>query len=193
VRKNEHVCFGQSRRLVRWGAIPAVLALAVAVATAGDASRTESAGLRFAVPTAWGRVPATSDVRAAQFRIPRAEGDPEDGELVLFFFGASKGGGVEDNLTRWYGQFTQPDGRPSRDAATLTIRTVRGLKVTAVDLAGTYAGMGPGSQPKPGMRLLAAIVEGSGGPWFWKAVGPAATLAQAKPGFDALLDSLAAH
>jgi hypothetical protein len=45
---------------------------------------------------------------------------------------------VDENLDRWYGQFTQRDGRPSRDAAVLTTRTVNGLKVTAVDLTGTY-------------------------------------------------------
>ncbi len=167
--------------------------LAVAVAGAAEAIRTEAAGLRFALPRDWVRVPASSDVRAAQFQIPRASGDQEDGEAILFFFGQSKGGGVEDNLERWYGQFTEPDGRPSREAAVVTIRTVNGLHVTSVDVPGTYTGMGPTAKPKPGFRLLAAVVEGSGGPWFWKAVGPGGTMAAAKPAFDELLLSLEAH
>jgi hypothetical protein len=169
------------------------MALAVGVALAAATVRTQSAGLRYTIPAAWTRVPATSDVRAAQYRIPRAAGDREDGEIVLFYFGESKGGGVQDNLDRWYGQFTQPDGRPSRDAATLTVRTVHGLKVTAVDLAGTYTGMGPGARPMPGTRMLAAVVEGTGGPWFFKAIGPAATMAAAKAAFDEVLGSLEAH
>jgi hypothetical protein len=173
------------------------LALGLAVPVGAQTTRTEAARLRFAVPTTWTRMPAPSDMRAAQYRLPRAPGDTEDGELVLFFFGAGKGGSTEDNLNRWYGQFEQPDGRPSRDAAVLTIRNVKGLKVTAVDLAGTYRGSGmkPGEAvpPRAGFRMLAAVVEGEGGPWFFRATGPAATIAQAKSDFDALLASVATH
>jgi hypothetical protein len=164
------------------------------VAAVGAAPvRHEAAGLRFAVPAEWTRVPAPSDVRAAQYRIPRAGNDTKDGEIVLYFFGPNRGGGVEENLTRWYGQFTQPDGRPSKDIAVKTTRKVRGLDVTVVDLSGTYAGMGPGAAPAPNHRMLGAIVEGKGGPWFWKAVGPSATIEAAKPAFDQLIDSLEPH
>ena len=173
--------------------VSTLLLLAFAAGVAAESLHTEAAGIRFAIPRDWSRVPAPSDVRAAQYRIPRAPGDGEDGELLLFFFGTGNGGSAEDNLTRWYGQFTRPDGRPPRDAATVTGRTVRGLRVTAVDLPGTYLGGPPGSAPRPGFRLLAAVVEGEGGPWFFKAVGPAATIGAAKPGFDALLDSLQPH
>ena len=173
------------------------LVLALAAPVAADTARTEAASLRYAIPTTWTRVPAPSDVRAAQYTIPRAAADGEDGELILFFFGESKGGGVDENLTRWYGQFKEPDGRPPRDAAVLTIRTVNGLHVTAVDLAGTYLGAqmpgGKTPEPKPDFRMLAAVIEGKGGPWFFKALGPAATMAQAKPDFDRLLDSVDLH
>src|SRR5206468_7608184 len=81
---------------------------------AGDTVRTEVAGLRFTVPSAWTRVPAPSDVRAAQWRIPGTDGDADNAELVLFYFGKGKGGGTQENLDRWYGQFTQPEiGRAS--------------------------------------------------------------------------------
>jgi hypothetical protein len=154
--------------------------------------RHEAAGLRFAVPGEWARVPAPSDVRAAQYRIPRIDGDPDDGEIVLYFFGPNRGGGVEENLTRWYGQFTRPDGKPTKDSAVKTTRKVGDLQVTLVDVSGTYAGMG-GTPPAPNRRMLAAVVEGKGGPWFWKAVGPAATIEAAKPAFDQLIGSLEQH
>ena len=162
-------------------------------AGAADTVRTEAVGLRFTVPAGWTRVPAASDVRAAQWRIPGAGGDAE---LVLFYFGKGKGGSVQENLDRWYGQFTEPDGRPARDVAVVTIRTVHGLRVTQVDLPGTYrpAPMGGGrNEPMEGARLLAAIVEGDDGPWFFRAVGPDATVTAAKAGFDALLASLEPH
>lgn len=174
-----------------------LLALASAAPAAPDSARTEAASLRFAVPTAWTRVPAPSDVRAAQYTIPHADGDGEDGELILFFFGEGKGGSADDNLARWYGQFTQPDGRESREAAVVTIRTVNGLRVTAVDLGGTYVGMQTpgtkGPEPKTKFRMLAAVIDGQGGPWFFRALGPAATVSRAKPDFDKLLDSVEVH
>lgn len=171
-----------------------LLVLFVAVpAMAGETVKTEAAGLRFSVPKQWTRVPAPSDMRAAQYKVPHAGTDAEDAELVLFYFGRGKGGGVQENLDRWYGQFERPDGKPVADAAVLTIRKVDGLKVTAVDVAGTYSGMAPKSAPKPGTRMLAAIVEGEVGPWFFRLIGPDATVASAKNDFDALLGSLEVH
>ena len=137
-----------------------------------------------------------SDVRAAQWRIPHASADAVDGELVLFFFGKGKGGSVQDNLDRWYAQVTEPDGRPSRDVGVVTIRTVNGLRVTMLDVPGTYrpAAMGGGaSEPRPGWRLLAAVIEGEDGPWFFRVVGPDATIAAAKPGFESMLGSVEPH
>jgi hypothetical protein len=172
----------------------ALTGLLAALALAGDTVRTEAVGLRFAVPAGWMRTPAASDVRAAQWRVP-ATGPDEDGEVVLFYFGRGKGGGTEENLQRWYAQFTEPDGRTAHDAAVLTVRTVNGLRVSEVDLTGTYQPppMMGGGPPRPGTRLLAAIVEGGDGPWFFKALGPAATMERAKPGFDAMLASLEPH
>src|SRR5512143_231255 len=152
----------------------ALLAILVLVASASLAPaepvRTQAAGLRFSLPSEWTRVPAPSDMRAAQFRVPKAGSDAEDAEAVLFFFGAGQGGSTQDNLDRWYGQMTQPDGKPSKDAGTVVIRTVKGLKVTALDLPGTYKGMpapGASATTKTGYRLLAAAIEGPGGPWFF--------------------------
>jgi hypothetical protein len=177
---------------MRAAALLTTLLLAAPVCAA-DAVRNEAAGLRFTVPSSWTRVPATSDMRAAQFRLPAAAGDTEPAEMVLFHFGAGKGGSVKENLDRWYGQLRQPDGVPTEQAAVVTTRTIHGLKVTEVTAPGYYIGMNPGEPPKSGWRLLGAVVEGKNGPWFWKAVGPDATVSAAKPSFDKLLESLEAH
>jgi hypothetical protein len=159
--------------------------------------RAEDAGLRYLVPQSWQRVPAPSNMRAAQYRIEGATPDAgDDAEVVLFFFGPGQGGSTEANLERWYGQFTQPDGKPSKDAAVVTVRTVNGLKVTSVDLRGTYQGqMRPGESggPKPDTRMLAAAIEGPGGPWFLRIVGPAATVDTTAADFNQTLLSLEAH
>lgn len=177
-------------------ALAAVAAAVVSTAIAAETVRKEDARLRYAVPSAWTRVPAPSDMRAAQYRIPKVEGDTDDAELVLFFFGPGQGGTADANLERWYTQFSRPDGKPVKDAAVVTIRTINGLKVTSVDLSGTYkpAPMGGAAgAPKPDWRMLAAVVEGEGGPWFFRATGPEKTIADAKPEFDALLASVAPH
>ena len=174
----------------------ALLAVALAVPVRADTLRSEAAGLRFHVPGDWTRVPAPSDMRAAQFRVPRTEGDAEDAELVLFYFGEGKGGSADQNLDRWTGQFTQPDGKPSKEAAVVVIRTVNGLKETSLDVAGAYQPAmmgGAGGETKSGWRLLAAVIEGPGGPWFWRLTGPDATVKAAKPQFEAMLTSLQSH
>ncbi len=176
--------------------IAVALALVAAVAFAADTARKEDAHLRYEAPTKWVRVPAPSDMRAAQYKVPKAGSDVEDAELVMFFFGPGQGGTPEANLERWYGQFSRPDGKPVKDAAVVTIRTINGLKVTSVDLGGTYkpAPMGGGAgAPKEKWRMLAAVIEGPGGPWFFRLTGPEATVADAKPEFDAMLASVAPH
>jgi len=172
---------------------PSFFLLALVLAQASSALGAEAAGLRFSVPDDWQRVTSSSPLRTAQFTLPRARGDDEDGELILFTFEDPRGGGTLSNaIERWYSQFTQPDGRPSREVAVVTTRKVRDLDVKIVDLSGTYrAQMGPMEHPsRPGYRLLGAVVEGQGGPWYWRAVGPSKTIEKAKKGFDATIDSL---
>lgn len=181
---------------MRRSLVVAAIAVTVASALAAETTRKEDAGLRYSVPTSWQRVPAPSDMRAAQYRIPRTGSDTEDGELVLFFFGKGQGGGVEQNLERWFAQFTQPDGRPTKEVAVISKRKVGGLEITDVDVTGTYRpGMmaGGGSAEKPSYRMLAAIVEGEGGPWFFRATGPNATIRDAHADFVTMLGSLEPH
>ena len=49
------------------------------------------------------------------------------------------------------------------------------------------------SYSDPNYRMLAAIVEGSGDPFFFKAVGPAATLELWKPSFTQVAETFAAE
>ena len=60
---------------------------------------------------------------------------------------------------------------------------VNGLKVVFVDITGRFnsGSVMPGAAaaaPKDDFRMLAAIVETASGPWFFKAYGPAATMAR---------------
>jgi hypothetical protein len=169
--------------------------LLVSAALAAPTLRTEAAGLRFTLPATWTRVPTAAETRAAQYQLPRATGDEAETDAALFFLGAGKGGTADEAVERWCKRFVLPDGRPSRAAAVVAKRTVKALEVTTLDLAGTYVA-GDASAQRAGVsgyRMLAAVVEGPGGPWFFEILGPAATVSAAKTDFDALVASLDAH
>jgi hypothetical protein len=132
-------------------------------------------------------------MRTAQFALPHAAGDTQDAELVVYYFGGS-GGTVDANIERWLGQMQQPDGKPSSAVAQRQKRTVSGLAVTLVDVAGTYiAEMTPGAKERhnsPNFRLRAAVIETANGPYFIKLTGPATTIAAHDKAFEQFLSSV---
>lgn len=170
----------------------AILTLACALCFAADSG----AGLRWTTPVNW-KAEAQRPMRLATYTIPHAAGDREDGECGVYYFGQGQGGSVDANLDRWVGQFVQADGKPSKAAAKIEKRTLHGLKVTTVDVSGAYTGMGgpmaQGGAPKPGYRLLGAIIEGPQGSVFFKFTGPAKTVGQNQAAFEKLLESLSAQ
>jgi hypothetical protein len=148
----------------------------------------QTGSLTFTKPAAWtNRAPASS-MRVAEFVVPKAAGDPEDGEVIIYYF-AGGGGSVEANLQRWASQ-VQSTKDPVRSTA-----TVNGLKLTSLDVSGTYvAEMSPGSSEhhnKPGFRMRATVVETPKGPYFIKLTGPAKTVDGAGAAFDQFLQTLA--
>jgi hypothetical protein len=151
--------------------------------------------LKYEVPPDWKPVPPDRPTRKAQYVLPRAEGDAEDGELIVFYFGPGEGGGVRDNLIRWRGMFTQPDGSPlPEDHGSSETFEAGGLRVTLLDVSGRYApapmpGMGA-TPPRDNFRMFAAVVETPGGPWFFKATGPAATMLHHREAMRSLLASV---
>jgi len=149
--------------------------------------------LHFKAPDAWATEKPTSTMRVAQYKLPKAEGDPEDASLVLYYFGASQGGTTQANIDRWIGQMQQPDGSASKDKAKTDNLTVNGLKVSTVDVTGTYtAEMSPGSGDRhnnANYRLRAAVIETPKGNYFVKLVGPANTIAKWDQAFNDYLKS----
>lgn len=152
----------------------------------------QSGRLTFTAPAAWQSRPAASSMRVAEFVVPRAPGDAEDAEVIVYFFGGG-GGSVDANIQRWIGQFQQPSGKAASDTGR-TLTTVGALKITTVDVSGTYiAEVRPGATErhnKPNFRMRASVVETPGGPYFVKFTGPAKTVSAASPTFDQFIKSL---
>ena len=168
-----------------------ILLTLIALATAPSAAAT----LKFDVPAGWTSKTPSSSMRVAEFTLPRATGDSEDASVTVYFFGASQGGNVQANIDRWIGQMTQPDGQPSSKVARTTASTTAsGLKLSIVDVKGTFvAEVTPGSSErfnKPGFRQIAVYVDTPGGPYFVKCVGPAATVAKWHDSLQAFLRSV---
>jgi hypothetical protein len=129
-----------------------------------NSAQTNTTGeLRSKAPEGWVTEKTSSSMRVAQYKLPRVEGDKDDGSLVLYYFGSSQGGTAQANIDRWIGQMQQPDGSSSKDIAKTETMTVNGLKVTAVDVTGTYtAEMAPGSgsfSNDENYCLRAAVIE----------------------------------
>jgi len=154
-----------------------LLAAAALAETAG--------GVEWTAPSGW-KTLGERPMRAATYRVPAAAGDKEDGECAVFYFGPGQGGGVEENVRRWLGQF---EGGQSVTPKTKP-QTVAGMKVTTVEHAGTYlagAPMAPVKTPKPGYHLIGSIVEAPGGNVFFKLTGPAKTVEASRAVFEKML------
>lgn len=168
-----------------------IVALTVVLGLTGCTRGGESAGtpveikgLHVELPPGWKSVPPSSSMRAAQAMI---EGPGGTAELAVFHFGAGQGGDIDANIQRWIAQITPAAGTsPQRE----TFSTTDGLRVTWVDAEGTLQGSPMGmaaATPQPDARLMGAVIEGEGGPWFFKATGPDLTLAGQRLAFRGML------
>jgi hypothetical protein len=131
-----------------------------------------------------------SSMRVAEYGL---EGEP-GAELTVFYFGADQGGSIEANMTRWVGQFTQPNG--SETKAKRDERIVKGIPIALVEAKGNFSGgMAMPGAPAPSAQtdamLLGAIAKGPNGAVFFKFTGPRASLEKARSAFESLIDSIA--
>ena len=165
-----------------------LISLGAALLTAVSLLALEGAagGIRWTAPARW-QSAGQKPMRAATYTIPGAAG-ADAGECAVFYFGAGQGGGVDENLQRWVGQFE------GASAPKKSEKTINGLKVHLIAVSGTYLSpSGPMMQSqakKPGWSLSGAIVEAPEGNVFFKCVGPTGTIQKAQPEIDELLKSI---
>ena len=143
---------------------------------AGTAVPTaEGRDLQWTVPGTWSAKPGPS-IRKGSYRITAAKGEAE---LAITAFPGSTGG-LEINLNRWRGQV----GLAPLPSAELLAATesfeANGLKFTVIDYRGKVN------------RLVGAIVPFGGNSWFFKLLGPDATVAAAKADYLQFLRSVKA-
>ena len=148
--------------------------------SSAPSSKLVAGDVSYKVPESWTVEKPTSEMRLAQYKLPKAAGDGEDALLVVFYFGPGQGGTTQANIDRWVNQVKQPDGSSSKDKASTETLTVNGLQVTTVDVKGTYSGgMSQDSVPKDSnsiYRLRGAVIETPKGSYFVKLTGPEKTV-----------------
>jgi hypothetical protein len=121
----------------------AVLAavLAVGGSAADKGVEVEWGTFKSTTPAGWKEETPSNKFRLAQFKLPKAEGDPDDAELALF---ESPGGGtIEQNLERQLKKFELPkDKKP-----VVSKIKVGKEEATYQDITGTYLKKFPPNDP----------------------------------------------
>jgi hypothetical protein len=189
-------CQKETPKEVPAAAKPPAATLSPAAGAAGSPSTTPAATaaatppkpaakpLEWDDPSEWKRIPPSSPMRKASYEIPAAKGDPKAGELNVFVLG----GDVDANIQRWVDEFSGVDPKTIARSE----RTVNGMREALVELPkGKFSGGMSDLHPSDNYGLLGAIVvTPSGAEYFFKLVGPAATVKAARAPFYKLLDSI---
>ncbi len=142
-------------------------------------------GIRWDVPPAFEWRQTTDALRSGEYTALDAR------VLVIVSYAeGSVPGGIERAARSWSWQM-----RPPEAPAEFATRTVNGLAVATVDVAGRFdadgSDWGSGFDPMDGQRLLGAAVHGPRGPVYFKLVGPKDAVAELVDDFELWVDSLA--
>jgi hypothetical protein len=146
-------------------------------------------GITWVDPLEFRRVTPTTP-RRATYVVPRAAGETEDGDLAVFHVGPGDDAGVDAHIDRWVAPFSAVDPRQVKRVD----RDVGGLHLRMIEIPhGTFdagqASAGAAAQ-KRDYALEGAIVEVPGNAYLFRLIGPARTVAAARPAFEQLLESM---
>lgn len=141
-------------------------------------SARDTSALAWKMPPVWQEAPSPNAMRLATYRAPGGV------EISV----ARAGGTTEANIQRWIAQFDDV-GREGRAE-----KTVHGLRVVTIDVAGTYVGggitMAGPAEPSHDWAMVGAVVESRSPSYFFKMTGPAVAVHASRSAFDRLIDSV---
>lgn len=143
-----------------------------------SAAPAAAAALTWTAPSHWTEKPA-GGFRRGSFTLPGSAGDA-DFSIIAF---PGDAGGLLDNLNRWRNQLAlEPVTESEMQSALEHIDGAGGMHFDVVDFTGTAEG-------KP-TRILGAVVSFGGESWFFKVMGPVATVEAEHAAFLAFLDTV---
>jgi hypothetical protein len=168
----------------------ATMMLGLNFAHAGG-ENVELGNLKSKVPAGWNLQKPSNKLRLYQISVPKVEGDKDNAELVVFFFGEGGGGGPEDNIKRWKTQFIPPEGKTIDEVSKVEKYKVgKAADVVCLDISGTYKFKFPPNDPrakeerKENYRRFNVIFDTDKGQYFVTLTGPAKTMQKNKEVFD---------
>lgn len=171
-------------RFAAWLGGLMLLLAAAAVGAEGKGTVVALDSLKSTTPADWKEEAPQGTLRMAQFLLPRAKEDKNDGEVVIF----KAGGGPRANIERWKMQFTAPTGKKLDDVAKVTEIKVAGRPAVQLDVEGTYNTTPFDPKHKgaklPGYRMVAIYLEAPDNSYQVKFYGPAMTVEQHKKAFE---------
>ncbi len=165
--------------------LSALLAAAFLAATAG-AGEVEIAGMKSKTPDSWKEEPTTSEMRLAQFKLPKADGDDEDAQLIIFYFKGGSGT-PEQNMQRQLAKFS---GKPEVKVDKIKVGS---HEAPIQDITGTYLQKKRPFDPadkgveKANYRQLYVPLATDKGDYYPTLVGPAKTVEKHKKEFEEFL------
>jgi hypothetical protein len=186
---------GEERRMVRvpWfghAALAVAFFVIVSIPSVADDKKDKGTvvtldGLSSRTPAEWKEETPSTNLRLAQFSLPKAKDDKADAELVIF---KGFGGTAKENVDRWKKQFLPPKDKKIDDVAKVEELKIGDSKATYLDIEGTYLfkarPMDTKVEERPEYRMLAIQFEGPKEVYHIKLTGPAKTVEQYKKGFD---------
>jgi hypothetical protein len=144
-------------------------------------------GLKSTAPADWKEEAPSNRMRLTQFRLTKKGDDKYDAELVIF---QNISGSAKENVNRWKGQLTPPEGKKIDDVSKVETLKVSGAELTYLDVSGSYLLKTRPFDPsdkgenRPNYRMLAVQFEGPKNIYHIKLTGPAKTVEAYKKGFD---------
>ncbi len=171
----------------RWTKRVVAVLLAAGLAGWAVSADLEIDGKKAKLPTGWKEEAPTNQMRLAQFKITKADGDPEDAELIIF---KGLGGSAQANIDRWKKTFA------AGDKAKVTEFEAGGGKGQLLDVAGTYQFKARPFDPngkteeKKAYAMVALHWEGPQNVYHFRMTGPAKTVEKNRQIFIEWLKSL---
>jgi hypothetical protein len=167
------------------------LCAALLLAACGVAGEVEIAGMKSKTPDSWKEERTTSEMRLAQFKVPKADGDSEDAELIIFYFKGGSGS-AEQNMARQLAKFKPAEGKEKVEAKVDKIKVGK-IEAPIQDITGTYLKKDRPFDPaakaveKTNFRQLYVPLVTDNGDYYPTLVGPAKTIEKHKKDFEEFL------
>jgi len=146
------------------------------------------AGMKSKPPAGWKEEQPSNAMRLGQFKLPKAEGDPEDAEIALFKFPGGSGT-TDANLKRQLAKFKTPEGKAEPENTVGKVNVGK-IEATYQDVKGTFLSKFPPFAPnakiteKTEFRQLYVVFTNDTGDYYVSLLGPAKTVEKHKKDFE---------